>query len=318
MPKNKAKGGRQGKGKGGTSGAERRAIARDLPALRAIAESCDTLREEWRASGGDVSKWDRVETSRDGVVTLVLCKRGPKRERDGPQTSLSTLSSLTRLDLSNSGLMAFDVDIEELSQLRTIDFSGCASLVVLPAEIDTMAGLTVIGAEDVPRFDNESKIWERVDHRACDGCGRQFALETRGLKVCGRCRYGEIRYCSVHCQRVSWDVHKTVCSIFRGFRFKKCVVCGRKADKEEAVFPGCDCGRRCYCGEACQAEDWVNGTARSRPHSETCASGYLHLGPRSPPNTPPRTPPRRPPSTSPLGWSPPSPFPSDWEESEGS
>ena len=46
MPKGKAakaKGDRQGKGKGGTSGAERRAIARDLPALKAIAESCDEL-----------------------------------------------------------------------------------------------------------------------------------------------------------------------------------------------------------------------------------------------------------------------------------
>ncbi len=58
-------------------------------------------------------------------------------------------------------------------------------------------------------------------------------------------------------------------------RFRKCVVCGREA--EEELFPGCDCGRRCYCGEACQAEDWAAGTAFSRPHSETCASGYLYL-----------------------------------------
>ena len=49
MPKGKAKG-RRG---GGTTGAERRAIARDLPAIKAIAESCDKLREEWRECGGD-------------------------------------------------------------------------------------------------------------------------------------------------------------------------------------------------------------------------------------------------------------------------
>ena len=40
MPKGKAKG-RRG---GGTTGAERRAKARDLPAIKAIAESCDELR----------------------------------------------------------------------------------------------------------------------------------------------------------------------------------------------------------------------------------------------------------------------------------
>ena len=114
-----------------------------------------------------------------------------------------------------------------------------------------------------------------MGRRACGGCGRQFALETRSLKVCGRCRHDMIRYCSVHCQWVCWDAHKRVCSHYRGFRFRKCVVCGREA--EEELLPGCDCGRRCYCGEACQAEDWAAGTAFSRPHSETCASGYLYL-----------------------------------------
>ena len=156
MPKNKAKGGRQGKGKGGTSGAERRAIARDLPALKAITESCDTLREEWRASGGDV-----------------------------------------------------------------------------------------------------------------------------------------------------WEDHKDDCLYYTKMRRRKCVVCGRDAKYSDPPFPVCACGERCYCGEGCQALDWVGGTARSRPHSETCASGYLHLAPRSPSTTPPQTP-----STT--------TFPSDWEDSEGS
>ena len=47
-------------------------------------------------------------------------------------------------------------------------------------------------------------------------------------------------------------------------------------------FPVCACGERCYCDERCQEIDWQVGTARStitarsRPHSETCASGYLY------------------------------------------
>jgi len=50
MPKGKAKG-RRG---AGTTGAERRAIARDLPAIKAIAESFYKLSKEWRELGGDV------------------------------------------------------------------------------------------------------------------------------------------------------------------------------------------------------------------------------------------------------------------------
>ena len=73
MPKGKAKG-RRG---GGTTGAERRAAARErareLPAIKAIAESYDsaTQREEWRKSGGDLSKWRRY-ASYHGQMTLHL------------------------------------------------------------------------------------------------------------------------------------------------------------------------------------------------------------------------------------------------------
>ena len=31
------------------------------------------------------------------------------------------------------------------------------------------------------------------------------------------------------------------------------------AADEDPAFPVCDCGRRVYCGEACQAQDWAAG-----------------------------------------------------------
>ncbi len=56
-----------------------------------------------------------------------------------------------------------------------------------------------------------------------------------------------------------------------------CVVCQRRAPVPDPPIPRCHCGKRYYCGEACQAEDWAAGTRYSLPHSETCASGYLYL-----------------------------------------
>ena len=56
-----------------------------------------------------------------------------------------------------------------------------------------------------------------------------------------------------------------------------CVVCGRFAENSDPPFPRCHCGKRIYCGEECQAKDWVVDTEYARPHSETCASGYLYL-----------------------------------------
>ena len=52
---------------------------------------------------------------------------------------------------------------------------------------------------------------------------------------------------------------------------RTCDVCGLKADACDRPFPTCHCGKRRYCGEACQAEDWAAG------HARTCASGYLYL-----------------------------------------
>ena len=51
MPKGKAKGGRRGETK--AERAVRLAIARELPAIKAVAACCDGFRDEWRALGGD-------------------------------------------------------------------------------------------------------------------------------------------------------------------------------------------------------------------------------------------------------------------------
>ncbi len=47
---------------------------------------------------------------------------------------------------------------------------------------------------------------------------------------------------------------------------RECVICARTVEYEDPAFPVCDCGRRVYCGEACQAQDWTAG------HSLLCAS----------------------------------------------
>ena len=52
---------------------------------------------------------------------------------------------------------------------------------------------------------------------------------------------------------------------------RRCVVCARVAEDTDRPFPTCHCGKRRYCGEACQVKDWY---AR---HAKTCKSGYLYL-----------------------------------------
>ena len=73
MPKGKGKV-RRGTGETKAERAVRRAIVRELPAIKAVAECCDGFRDEWRALGGAdhaedaVAEWPRVIVSRDGVV----------------------------------------------------------------------------------------------------------------------------------------------------------------------------------------------------------------------------------------------------------
>ena len=51
-----------------------------------------------------------------------------------------------------------------------------------------------------------------------------------------------------------------------------CDICGAFAGDDQPSFPVCGaCGKRRYCGEACQVKDWY---AR---HAKTCKSGYLYL-----------------------------------------
>ena len=45
----------------------------------------------------------------------------------------------------------------------------------------------------------------------------------------------------------------------------------RESNADVPPFPTCACGKRRYCGEACQAKDWAEG------HAKECASGYLYL-----------------------------------------
>ena len=136
MPKGKANG-RRG---GGTTGAERRAIARDLPAIKAIADSCDKTREEWRELGGDVSQWDRVGTlpesigARESLTHLrvndcVLLSELP--------STIGKLEALEVLDMEGcSGLFALPNTISYLKALKMLDASGCTNLSRLPPDID--------------------------------------------------------------------------------------------------------------------------------------------------------------------------------------
>ena len=132
-----------------------------------------------------------------------------------------------------------------------------------------MDGLTVIGAEDVPRYDDGAWIWIRLDGRRCNGCGRQFALDVPRLRVCGLCR--ENFYCGVECQRADWEDHRPRCRKVRKLNRRTCVVCGCEAADSDPPLPTCDCGEWRYCGEECQAQHWAAG------HAEECASGYLYL-----------------------------------------
>ena len=175
------------------------------------------------------------------------------------------------LDASESGLASVNLRHTRSLHNFTFELSGCESLIAL----SYADGPKIIGAEDVPRYHCADRIWDKLAARRCEGCGGQHCdVAAPRLRVCGRCRNAS--YCSVACQRTHWERHRPECSQHRKEMRRLCVLCGRMAADSDPPFPTCYCGERRYCGEACQVRDWFDGTARSRPHSETCASGYLY------------------------------------------
>ena len=170
---------------------------------------------------------------------------------------------LTSIDARGSGLVSVRMTFNRA--LRTLNLSDCESIIGLHSAMDTMDRLTITGADDVPRYDSEDRIWLRLYRRRCDGCARQFAPDAPRLRVCGACR--DFSYCSVECQRAHWDHHRVSCRR----RQRRCVVCTSRVLDIEPPLPTCHCGKRRYCGEECQAKDWAAG------HAQKCASGYLYL-----------------------------------------
>ena len=220
----------------------RRLLKPDLAAIKAVAESCDKLRDEWRECGGDPSKWPRIfpwpNGEEEGVCALFLMNcSGLVALPD----AIGDLISIKYIDLKGcNNLCTLPDTISKLGSLERLHVSGCASL-TLPPAISALCALTHLGL-DAPR-----------------------------LKVCGRCRSVHATYCGVECQRTNWDQwHKHQCRAIRSRKKRTCDVCHRIAKYDSPVFPVCDCGARRYCGEECQAKDWAAG------HSETCASRDLY------------------------------------------
>ena len=144
----------------------------------------------------------------------------------------------------------------------------------LPAAIDTMTGLTLhydLGGVVPPRTSSTSafelaaasnRIRRRWASRYCFHCEKQVAETHPRFRCCGACRAAF--YCSVDCQRKSWEAdHRSSCSAHRRTRRRMCDVCGAFAGDDQPSFPVCGaCGKRRYCGEACQIADWEAGHAQ--------------------------------------------------------
>ena len=148
-----------------------------------------------------------------------------------------------------------------------------------------------IVATEMTGFPLLSAAHLRARHKRHETRGRKYSFPIGLYQQWSRtdsrallsCRHDETSYCSVDCQRAHWKDHKDDCAYYTKMRRRKCVVCGASRKYSDPPFPVCACGERCYCDERCQEIDWQVGTARStitarsRPHSETCASGYLYL-----------------------------------------
>ena len=161
MPKGKAKGRRGGETK--AERALRRAIACELPAIKAVAECCHGFRDEWRECGGGgadgdaesaVSLWERVDTSRDGVEVLRLCTRIVQGSQSCDSLvalpdAIGDFASLRMLDLDGcKNLLALPDTIGKLESLISLDLTGCESLTALPHAIGELRALQRFMLED--------------------------------------------------------------------------------------------------------------------------------------------------------------------------
>ena len=213
--------------------------------------------------------------------------------------SLGSLGALKILDLSQCrAIKALPASIGDLENLQELSLGGCQDLTALPDSIcglkvlrlltvhdcpalslatafDKIPGLKVLGGDDIPRIlsslasefaRGNYRIRRKHESRFCRGCHSTVPLNHPRFGCCGACR--ESYYCSVDCQRKSWEHdHRKACAAFRRRRRRTCDVCGDVAGKDQPPFPVCDgCGARRYCGEACQAADWEAG------HKQTCAA----------------------------------------------
>ena len=142
----------------GNSGAERRAIARDLPAIKAIAESCDELRREWEHDGGDVSKWDV------SAVTDMSASTPFPRHPFPP--SWHRLSLPGCKDLSSLGGVGCRGGILGLANLEYVNLASCEQLLA-------RVGAAGVGVSSFSSFGLSGRGW---------GCAGQAPVssETRG------------------------------------------------------------------------------------------------------------------------------------------
>ena len=257
--KNKTQG-RLGKSKG--SNAVRRAVNRQIPALKRIANGSHTLRGAWEESGGDPLQW-RVAHDKGETVYTDVCA--------ADETGVSGLS-FGQCDFIDGRVPDAIGDLR--SSLGSVSLEACFSLVALTA-IDTMSGLCLF--EDKPpaaRIPSPAaftlalenyRFRRRWASRRCWQCKKMVADTLPRFRCCGACR--EVWYCSTDCHRKSWlDGHRGACSEFRRRLRRICDVCGAFAGHDQPSFPVCGgCDARRYCGEACQIADWEAGHAQSCP-----------------------------------------------------
>ena len=156
MPKGKGKG-RRGTGETKAERARRRAIVRELPAIKAVAECCDGFRDEWRALEGDdyaedaVAEWPRVVVSRDGVVMLSL---GPYYGAGSDSLvalpdAIGDFASLTQLNIKScENLLALPDTIGKLGSLESLILAGCGSLTALPCAVGELGALEFLNVTE--------------------------------------------------------------------------------------------------------------------------------------------------------------------------
>ena len=205
------------------------------------------------------------------LAALVFLDLDGCREIKALPESIGDLQSLGRLALAGcKSLTALPDSLCGLVSLEKVSVGDCPKL-SLPTAVDKMPGLALYGGDVPPRISSTSafalaaasnRIRRRWASRRCLDCGKQVAETHPRFRCCGACR--EVFYCSVGCQRKSWECgHRGACSTFRRRRRRMCDVCGRQCSFAEPPYPVCGgCDARRYCGEACQIADWEAGHAR--------------------------------------------------------